>query len=122
MGRKRISKKKSMFIIFFLVGVLFGVGASFFVTRNDCFIMNGSKNILLDVNDTYVDQGVKVIAFGKDVSSDVEIIIYDENDEEVSLIDTSKEGEFTIIYTIDTFKWSEYKLIRRVIIGGDSNE
>ena len=111
-----------IFLVFFLVGALIGVGASYVVTKDDCFILNGSKEIILDVNDTYVDQGVKVVAFGKDISDDVIITIYDCEEEEVEEIDTTIENEYTIIYTINSKKWNDYKLIRRVIVGGENNE
>ena len=122
MGKKYKRKVSNIFIVFFLVGILFGIGASYLITRNDCFILNGSKEIVLDINDTYSDQGVKVITFGKDMSNNVNVIIYNENDEEVDKIDTSSNNEYTIIYTVDSLKWENYKLIRRVIVGGDSNE
>ena len=120
--RNKRKKVPAVFVVFFLLGMLIGVGVSYVVTRNDCFILNGSKEIIIDVNDVYKDQGVKVVEFGKDISEDVIITIYDSDDEEVDNIDTSIIGEYTIIYTIDSKKWDEYKLIRRVIVGGDNNE
>ena len=124
MAKVKVGKLKfsGIYVLYLIVGVLFGYAASYVVTRNDCFVINGSKEIVIDVNDTYVDQGVKVVEFGKDITDDVIVTIYDENDEEVEIIDTTKEGEYTIIYSIDSNKWDDYKLIRRVIIGGDSNE
>lgn len=52
------------------VGGFFGVK---FLTRNDCFVLNGADEITIQLNDRYVDQGAKVVAFNKDVSKDVEI-------------------------------------------------
>jgi len=52
------------------VGGFFGVK---FLTRNDCFVLNGADEITIQLNDRYVDQGAKVVAFNKDVSEDVEI-------------------------------------------------
>ena len=120
--KNRRKKIPLIFVVFFLVGSLIGVGVSYVVTKDDCFILNGSKEIVLDINDTYVDQGVKIVAFGKDISDDVIITIYDCEEEKVDEIDTTIENDYTIIYTINSKKWNDYKLIRRVIVGGDNNE
>ena len=126
MGRKakvKVRVKLSpLFVIFLILGVLGGVGASYFMTKDDCFIMNGSKTIEIELNGTYQEQGVKVIEFGKDISSKVEIVIYDENDDIVEEINTGEDTEYSIVYTIDSLKWEKYTLIRRVVIGGGIGE
>ena len=124
MGRRKNVKVKlsPFFVIFLLIGVLCGVGAAYFVTKDDCFVMNGSKVIELELNSTYSEQGVKVVEFGKDVSSKVEIVIYDENDDVVEEIDTSSDTEYSVVYTIDSLKWEKYTLIRRVVVGGGIDE
>jgi hypothetical protein len=121
--RKKVKVKLSpFFVIFLLIGVLCGVGSAYFVTKDDCFVMNGSKVIELELNATYSEQGVKVIEFGKDVSSKVEIVIYDENDDVVEEIDTSADTEYSVVYSIDSLKWEKYTLIRRVVVGGGIDE
>ncbi|MBE6123925.1 MAG: DUF5011 domain-containing protein [Erysipelotrichaceae bacterium] len=117
MGRRK-KKVSKVFIIFFIVGALFGIGASYLVTRNDCFVLNGSKEIILEINDTYIEQGVKVVSFGKDISKNTKITIYDINDDKVDSIDTSSENEYTVIYNIENLKYANYKLIRKVKVGG----
>ena len=127
MGRKKSNVKVKVklspfFVIFLLIGVLCGVGASYVITKDDCFVMNGSNVIEIELNGTYSEQGVKVVEFGKDVSSKVEIVIYDENDDVVEGIDTSSDTEYSIVYTIDSLKWEKYTLIRRVVVGGGISE
>ena len=127
MGKRKSNVKVKVklspfFVIFLLIGVLCGVGASYMITKDDCFVMNGSNVIEIELNGTYSEQGVKVVEFGKDVSSKVEIIIYDENDDVVEEIDTSSDTEYSIVYTIDSLKWEKYTLIRRVVIGGGISE
>lgn len=118
---KRIKKKVSkLFVLFFIIGALIGLGTSYMITKDDCFILNGSKEVVLELNGTYLEQGVKVISFGKDVSKDVRIVIYDVNDEEVENVDSSLENEYTIVYTIENVKYSNYKLIRVVKVGDDN--
>ena len=123
MKRSKVRIRVSpLFVLFLLLGVLLGVGTSYFITRDDCFVMNGSKVIEVELNGTYQDQGVKVIEFGKDISSKVEIVIYDENDDVVDSIDTSSDTEYSIVYTVDSLKWEKYTLIRRVVVGGGIDE
>ncbi len=125
MGRrkKKVKVKVSpFFVIFLLIGVACGFGTAYMVTKDDCFIMNGSNVIEIDVNGTYNEQGVKVIEFGKDISAKVEIVIYDENDDVVEEIDTSSDTEYSIVYTVDSLKWEKYTLIRRVVVGGGIDE
>lgn len=127
MGKKKSNVKVKVklspfFVIFLLIGVLCGVGASYVITKDDCFVMNGSNVIEIELNGTYSEQGVKVVEFGKDVSSKVEIVIYDENDDVVEEIDTSSDTEYSIVYTIDSLKWEKYTLIRRVVVGGGISE
>lgn len=123
MGRRKNKVKLSpWFVIFLIIGVLFGVGASYMITKDDCFVMNGSKVIEIELDGTYQEQGVKVIEFGKDISSKVEIVIYDENDDIVESINTSEDTEYSIVYKVDSLKWEKYTLIRRVVIGGGIDE
>ena len=127
MGRRKSNVKVKVklspfFVIFLLIGVLCGVGAAYMITKDDCFVMNGSKVIEIELNGTYSEQGVKVVEFGKDVSYKVEIVIYDENDDIVEEIDTSSDTEYSIVYKIDSLKWEKYTLIRRVVIGGGIDE
>ena len=124
MGRKvKVKVKLSpLFVIFLILGILGGVGASYFMTKDDCFVMNGSKTIEIELNGTYQEQGVKVVEFGKDISSKVEIVIYDENDDIVESINTSEDTEYSIVYKVDSLKWEKYTLIRRVVIGGGIDE
>lgn len=125
MGRRKNKVKVKLspwFVIFLIIGVLFGVGASYVITKDDCFVMNGSKVIEIELDGTYQEQGVKVIEFGKDISSKVEIVIYDENDDIVESINTSEDTEYSVVYKVDSLKWEKYTLIRRVVIGGGIDE
>lgn len=108
-------KKVPKFIIFlFIFGFLIGGVSAFFLTKNDCFVLNGDKEITLNLNEVYEEKGVKVIEYGKNISSDVIITIYNEEDEKVDIVGTNKEDEYTIIYQVNSSKYGSYKLIRRV--------
>ena len=102
--------------IFLLLGFIGGYYTVNFLTQNDVFEIKGEKNITLNINENYIEEGVKAISFGKDFSKNVII---------ESTLDTSKEGTYAIIYTIkDSFKYKNIKRVRYVTIvnGSDTNE
>lgn len=108
-------KKVPKFIIFlFIFGFLVGGVSAYFLTKNDCFILNGDKEITLNLNEVYEEKGVKVVAYGKDLSSEVIIVIYNENDEKVENVSTLNSDEYTIVYQVSSSKYVSYKLIRKV--------
>ena len=86
-----------------------------YLTKNDTFELIGDKNITLEINETYTEQGVKIISFGKDLKNEVKI---------ESNLDTSKEGVYTIIYTINSSRYKNIKRVRYITIanGSDNNE
>lgn len=109
---------KIIITFFFIVGVV----ASFFVCKlickNDCFEINGTKNISIVVGDEYVDQGVTVIGYGFDLNSRVNIEVYLNNTKLNGLdeINTSEEGFYQIVYTVSSLRFRDVKLIRTVNI------
>ena len=112
MARKRRQANHILiFIMFFLAigGAIGYVGASS-LTKNDTFEIIGDKNIVLNLNSTYKEEGVKVISYGKDLSNKVEV--------ETNL-DISKAGDYYVIYTVKSLKYNNIKRIRyiRVIEG-----
>ena len=103
-------------VLFLLIGIAAGVGASWFLTKDDTFELNGEKVIRLTVGDTYEEQGAKAISFGKDISSKVQI----SGDKP----DLAVAGEYQIVYKVDDFRYKDYQLVRRVIVedaGGETN-
>ena len=110
-------------ITLLVVIVLFatiGVGASMFITRNDCFDIIGKDEIELQASESYFDQGVKVVEFGKDCQNKVVI--------ETNMMQNA-DGSFSpqldndnnpvlktyyIIYKVKTFKLSKLATIERI--------
>ena len=91
-----------------LIFLVFGVGGFFtfnLLTKNDEFSLVGEKEITLNVGDEYVEQGTKVISFGKDKSSQVVI---------ESNVDTSVAGEYYVKYTIKDFRFKDVVRYRYV--------
>lgn len=88
-------------VLFLAIGIVGGYFAAQFVTKNDCFEINGTKETVLKVGDTlvYTDEGIKYISFGKDSSTSVEINTnMTRNTDGTYTADTSEAGEFYIIY------------------------
>lgn len=103
-------------ILFLILGFAIGYTSILIFSRNDTFEINGSKNITLNLNEEYKEQGAKAIAFGKNITNN---IVIDGN------VDTSTEGEYLVVYTIkSSFKYKDIKRVRYVTVvnGGDNNE
>ena len=102
-------------IIFAVVGIGGGIFASHMICKNDCFEVLGEKNITLEIgeNFTFTEEGVKIISFGRDISDKVEIKT---NIPENGVIDTSVEGDYYVIYTVDDIKYGQIQKVRTITI------
>ena len=121
---RRISVGGVIAIVFTLViSIVAGVFAEKFITRNDCFVLSGTKNYEIQVGEsgstyTYMEEGFKVISFGKDMSDKVEIKTnMTKNDDGFYTFDTSVEGEYYMIYTINSLKYGNIKRVRTFTVG-----
>ena len=110
------SNKAVLFCIFiFLVlGALAGFFTTSYITKDDTFEIIGEKNITLNIDQEYQEQGAKVISFGKEMN---EKVIIESN------LDTSKEGEYTIVYKVNSIKYKNIQRVRYVTVvnGSDNN-
>ena len=106
-----------------ICGIAVGAVSCMFVCRNDCFKLRGKSEYVLTVgqeNNIYTDKGAQVISFGRDISRDVKVStnLLEVGDGEYE-IDTSEEGVYYIIYTVDDVRFGEIKRVRtfRVVAG-----
>lgn len=113
-SKKNIEKvKKKHPIAFIVVIALFAVGifGGYFtvktLTKNDTFELIGEKYITLTLGQSYQDEGVKVIFFGKDVSGE----IVTEN-----TVDFSSVGQYYIKYEYSNFLYKDITIYRYVTI------
>jgi len=115
---------KLIIAFFFIIGTVASFFVLQFVCKNDCFEINGRKSISLSINETYADEGVKIVAFGKDISSEANITIYKGNEviEGFDQIDTTQEGVYQIMYTTSSFRFKDVKLIRTITIVSNETE
>lgn len=111
---KKLGAKVLLFaFIFVLCGALIGAGAWWVVCRNDCFEIVGSDNLSFELGTSYADEGVKIIAFGKDekssVSIDTNLIIDSEGKYKAN-----EEGTYYIKYTSNCFKYGKLFKVEKV--------
>ena len=125
---KKTSKKFTIgsvvaIILCLIVGIVGGIFAEKFITRNDCFELSGSKEFKIAVGEdfSYSDEGYKCISFGKDLTDKVKIETNMKQESGKYIIDTSEEGEYYMIYTVESKKYGEIKRVRTFVVG-DSNE
>ena len=136
---KRFAKKNMVPIIIvavvFIVFMLIGYFVSSAITKNDGFTLNNSnKDLAIAVNGEYVEEGAKVISFGKDISEYLVIEIRDEYGVIVDKVDTSFDTEYAIIYSLEIpddagfmdklllGKYEDYTQVRIITVGEGANE
>lgn len=98
-------------ILFFVIGCVGGVIVSMQLTKNDKFELNGKKTVYLEIGEKYIEQGVTVISFGKDVSDKIT------TGGDFGAMNTDIEGVYQIVYKIDDLRWGDYQRVRTVIVG-----
>ena len=98
-------------ILFFVIGCIGGVIVSMQLTKNDKFELNGEKTVYLEIGEKYVEPGVTVISFGKDVSDKIT------TGGDFGTMNTDIEGVYQIVYKIDDLRWGDYQRVRTVIVG-----
>lgn len=96
-------------LLFLLIGAAAGAAVSWFMTKDDRFVLNGEKEITLAVGEAYEEQGAEVISFGRDISENVVI--------SGDTVDESTEGVYQIVYSVEDLRWGEYQLVRVVTVG-----
>ena len=109
-------------LIVTIIGGAIGVGACWFITRNDCFTIIGNDEITLTLRaegeeisskNSYIDEGVKVVSFGRDVSDKV----YIETDLTQNLdgsYTANEIGTYYIIYKVDDIKYGKIFTVQRI--------
>ena len=111
-------KKLSMGVLFFAVlllavGTIGGYIGVQYLCKNDCFTIVGEDEIECSLNETYYDQGVKVVAFGKD---DADKVVVETNLKQN--IDggfyAEVEGTYYIKYTVDNIKYGSIFKIQKI--------
>lgn len=100
-------------ILFLTVGAVGGFFGVKFLTKNDCFALNGKDEITLQIGEKYIDEGAKIVAFGKDVSKEIiiETNLKQNNDGEFY---AEEEGTYYIVYKSKNFKYNSLFKVQKI--------
>ena len=111
---KHIGGKALVFALaFLLVGVAIGGGVWWGFCKNDCFMLLGQEEIVLTLEEKYSDDGVKIVAFGKDESKSVKVETNLQEDADGNFFST-EVGTFYIAYTSTCFKFGKLFKVQKV--------
>ena len=124
-AKRKVKRLHPMtFVICFLalaLGVGAGIGGYILISSNDCVELIGDSNYTVVVGTPFVyeDEGVKAISFGGDISDKVSVETnLTELDDGEYTVDTSRIGEYYIIYTVDSVKYGEIQRVRTINVKG----
>lgn len=124
---KKALKSLSLKIVLISLGLLLlflavSGTSCYLLTKDDCFTLMGNKDVVIDIekDSVYIEDGYKVIEFGKDVSDKVTIETNMRITEEgfyapqIDELGNPIIGQYYIIYHAETFKYSKFATIERV--------
>ena len=124
---KRLGLKAILIILLVtIIGGAIGVGACWFVCRDDCFDIMGQDELTLpmtvinyingeavEIPTSYVDEGVKVVSFGRDISKDVYIETDLKKNQDGSYY-ADEIGTYYIIYKTNDIKYGKIFTVERI--------
>ena len=105
-----------------IIGVGAGIGVYSSISRDDCFKLKGDSEYTIPVGTDiiYVDEGARIISFGKDISSEVKV---ETNLKKIGngeySVDTSEPTEYYMIYTVDDTKYGKVQRVRTITVKGE---
>ena len=110
-----------LWILFLILGIVGGYFLSQAICEKDQFRLLGDDEIIVSVGEDFVyeDDGVRLISFGKDLSSRVTVTTdMEEIDDTTFTCDTSREGRYHIKYTVDEGRYRKVCRIRTITVKG----
>jgi len=111
---KKLSFGVVMLAIFLLaVGVVGGYFGVQYLSRNDCFNIVGAEEITLEIGESYLDEGVRVIAFGVDETDKVEIETNLKKNNDGKFY-AQTEGTYYIKYTVNNIKYGSIFKVQKI--------
>ncbi len=100
-------------VVVLAFGVLIGSMVSYFVSKDDCFVLLGDDEVQLEVGQVYVDPGVKIVEFGKDISDQV---VKTGSFMELENGTSMEEKSYFIDYSIESTKYSKVWTVHKIRI------
>lgn len=114
---KQLKKVSPMAIFLAVVLLVAGAVGGYFainaISKNDCFEIVGRDEITLTLEQSYVDEGVKVIAFGKDETNKVVIDTNLKQKPDGSYY-AEEIGTYYITYNVDSLKYGSIFKVQKV--------
>lgn len=112
-AKKAVKKTHAATIAAAILFLALGAAAGFFtyryLTKNDEFVLRGESVVWLNVGEEYVEEGVHIVSFGRDVSEKVTV----GGDE----LDVNAEEIYQIVYKVEDIRWGNFQRVRTVIVG-----
>ena len=99
--------------IFLIVGACIGAGVWYVTCKNDCFMLLGRDELTLTLEESYTEQGVKIVAFGKDDSQNFTVETNLQVNPEGEYYAT-EEGTYYIKYKTTNVKYSTIFTIEKI--------
>ena len=112
-SKKTFKSAGFVVVLVFVLGLILGAGAWWLVCRNDCFEINGSDQITLTLEESYEDDGVKIVAFGKNEQSSV-VIETDLKQDDLGRFYAEEVGTYYIKYKSSCFKYGTLFKIEKI--------
>ena len=126
--KKAVRRTHKGTLIAIILCLAVGAAGGFFtyktLSKNDCFDLVGKAEIVLDVGGTYTEEGVKIRSIGRDLSKKATVEIFyrpfEGGQQTVTAVDTTKAGEYVLIYRVKDVKYGDYKRVRTVTVGEEA--
>jgi len=117
-GVKKSAKKTNgktiiAILLSFVLALALGVGVCFFMGRNDQFTINGEEEVILQLGQTYKDDGVKIIEFGIDLSKNA-VVQTNLNINENGEFYADYADKFYIAYTVKSIKFGFVYAVQKI--------
>ena len=108
--KKTNSKTLIAVVVCFLLALALGLGACFIMGKNDEFTLLGDEVIYMSVDETYKDDGVKIVEYGVDISKNAVVktnLKINEQGEYYADEELLESGpdQFYICYTVKSIKF-----------------
>lgn len=100
-------------VVMLIIGVVGGIFSFKYFTRNDCFDLIGKDELTLTLGETYIDESIHAVSFGRDVSDKVYIETNLQINQDGEYY-ADEIGTYYIVYKVKDFKYDKLFKIQRI--------